>query len=182
VSGLLDRVRAFFATLAPRERVLVLAAGAMLLAFLLWFAAVLPVLGRLQRAERSIAEAERALASAARLRLALAEVDGRLAAVEQRIREGPSGDLFTTLEDLARQSSVQVESMEPQASPSHERFRETKLQVVLKAVTLAQAVNFLHRIETAPRLLSIKSLRLRTRPDASGLLDVTFTVSSFEST
>ena len=71
--------------------------------------------------------------------------------------------------------------MEPQAAPANDRYRETKVQVVLKQVTLAQAVSFLHGIEAAPQLLSVKSLRIRTRSEQKeDLLDVTFTVSSFE--
>ena len=50
----------------------------------------------------------------------------------------------------------------------------------LGAVTLAQIVNYLHQIEVARQLLSVKSLRIRSRPDKSDLLDVSFTVSSFE--
>jgi hypothetical protein len=41
-------------------------------------------------------------------------------------------------------------------------------------------VTYLHQIETAPQVLSVKSLRIRTRQDKPELLDVTFTVSSFE--
>jgi hypothetical protein len=52
--------------------------------------------------------------------------------------------------------------------------------VALKAVTLAQLVNYLHKIDTAPQVLSIKSLRIRTRKDKPEFLDATFTVSSFE--
>jgi len=47
-------------------------------------------------------------------------------------------------------------------------------------VDLASTVSYLHQIEAAPQVLSVKSLRIRTRPDQSNLLDVTFTVSSFE--
>ena len=41
-------------------------------------------------------------------------------------------------------------------------------------------INYLHRIETAEPVYSIKSLRIKTRPDRSEMLDVNFTVSSFE--
>jgi hypothetical protein len=41
-------------------------------------------------------------------------------------------------------------------------------------------VTYLHQIEDTPQVLSVKSLRIRSRPDRSGLLDVNFTVSSFE--
>ena len=70
--------------------------------------------------------------------------------------------------------------MEPRASLSDDSYRETKVQVVLKGATLTHMVNYLHRIEAANQLLSVKSLRIRTRPDNPELLDVTFTVSSFE--
>ena len=70
--------------------------------------------------------------------------------------------------------------MEPQASPANDRYRETKVAVGLQGVTLPQTVNYLHQIESADQLLSVKSLRIRTRPEKPELLDVTFTVSSFE--
>jgi hypothetical protein len=70
--------------------------------------------------------------------------------------------------------------MEPRTSPASAEYRETKVQVSLKGVTLAQVVGLLNRIDTAPQMLSIKSLRIRTRADKQDLLDVTFTVSSFE--
>ena len=73
-----------------------------------------------------------------------------------------------------------VESMEPQASPANDRYRETKVEVGLKQVTLPQTVSYLHEIESTEQLLSVKTLRIRTRADKPELLDVTFTVSSFE--
>ena len=109
-----------------------------------------------------------------------AAVQQQLGDVEQRIRNGNHGNLRTTLENLAHQSNVKVESMEPQASPANESYRETKVEVGLKAVDLPQTVAYLTAIESSPQVLSIKSLRIRSRPDKSGLLDVTFTVSSFE--
>ena len=70
--------------------------------------------------------------------------------------------------------------MEPQAGATSEQYRENKVEVGLKSVTLAQTVNYLHRLETANQVLSVKTLRIRTRPEKPELLDVTFTVSSFE--
>jgi len=183
VSDLRDRVAVVVAGLAPRERLLLASAGGLLLVAVIWFGVVGPVLGSIHRAALRVDTAERQLQVAARLRGELGEVQGRLAAVERRIGEGPKGNLFTTLEELAKQSAVKVESMEPQSSPAQDRYRETKVQVVLKQVTLAQAVNFLHKIESTPQLLSVKSLRIRTHVEKKeDLLDVTFTVSSFEPT
>ena len=181
MNGLRDRIAAFVSGLAPRERLLLGGAAAMLGLSVLWLGIALPVVGAMQRGAQRVETAERQLEQAVRLRSDLGGIQGRLATVERRVREGPKGNLFTTLEQLAAQSAVKVESMEPQASPPQDPYRETKVQVVLKQVTLAQLVNFLHKIESAPQLLSVKSLRIRTRTEKKeDLLDVTFTVSSFE--
>ena len=71
--------------------------------------------------------------------------------------------------------------MEPQSSPDNEQFRETKVAVRLESVNLEQAVKLLHQIETHPnQVLSVKKLRLQNRSDKSQLLNLSFTVSSFE--
>jgi type II secretory pathway component PulM len=180
MNGLLARLRDVLSNLSDRERLLVGAVAGALVLVLLWFALLGPVIGSRSRARSRTARAEQALSSFSRLRADYDEVNGRLSAVEARIRQGPAGNIFTTLETLARQSAVNVDSMEPQAAAPAAGYRETKVQVVLKGVTLAQIVSYLQGIESAPQLLSIKSLRLRTRADKPDLMDVTFTVSSFE--
>jgi len=181
VNGLLDRIRSVIGSLSAQERMLLAGVGVTLAVAILYFAVFMPALRGLRDAEGRVAAAERDIQVAQRLAQDLAGLQGRLGATEQRIREGPKGNIFTTLEDLAKKSAVKVESMEPQAAPATDRYRETKVQVVLKQITLAQAVSFLNGVESAPQLLSVKSLRIRTRSEQKeDLLDVTFTVSSFE--
>lgn len=187
MSGLRERLAVWIGGLAPRERLLLGAAGGVLLVTLVWLGGVLPLTNAVHSAALRVETAERNLAVARRVQDELGALQGGLAAFEQRIRQGPRGNLFTTLEELAAQSAVKVESMEPQAAPASDAYRESKVQVVLKQVTLAQVVNFLHKIESASQPLSVKSLRVRTRVSQQGeqkadLLDVTFTVSSFEPT
>ena len=180
MSDLLARLRGAFAGLSFRERLLVASVGGLVLVALLWILLVSSVLALAERNEQRVTTADQQLHAMRRLRREFDEVHLRLAAVEERIRTGPRGNLRSTLETLASQSTVKVESMEPQASPSHERYRETKVEVALRSVTLAQTINYLHRIDAAPQVLSIKTLRMRTRADDPTLMDVTFTVSSFE--
>jgi type II secretory pathway component PulM len=180
MSEVLARLRALFEGLAPRERLLVAVAGGLILVLVLWLALVRPVGRGITGSERRAVAADRTFQSAVALRRELDEVQGRLARVESRIQRSRAGNVFSILEALARKAAVKVDSMEPQASPESTRYRETKVQVALKGLTLAQLVQYLHFIESAPELLSIKSLRIRTRPDKPDLLDVTFMVSSFE--
>ena len=41
-------------------------------------------------------------------------------------------------------------------------------------------MSYLNQIESSEQVLSVKSLRIRTRKDKPSFLDVTFTVSTFE--
>jgi type II secretory pathway component PulM len=188
LNALRERIAVWIGGLAPRERLLLGAAAAAAVVALVWLGLVMPLLGAVQDSAARVETAERNLEVARRVQGELGALQANLASVEQRIRQGPRGNLFTTLEQLAAQSAVKVESMEPQAAPASDAYRETKVQVALKQVTLAQVVNFLHKIESAPQPLSVKSLRVRTRSGTGGgaekvdLLDVTFTVSSFEPT
>jgi len=180
VKQLLQRLRAAFANLAPRERMLVSAVFVVVGLTLVWAVIVQPLLAMGDHMRQRVATAEVQLEAMKRLRHEFDEVNGRLTSVEQRIEQGSRGNLRTTLETLARRASVSIESMEPQPSPANDRYRETKVEVGLKQVTLPQTVRYLHEIESLDQVLSVKALRVRTRPDRPDLLDVTFTVSSFE--
>ena len=171
---------AAFRNLAPREQVLVSTVGVLLGIAVIWFGMIGPMADAGARAEMRMANAERQLEIMNRLRLEYDEISSRLTAVEERIRSGNSGNLRTTLDTLSRKVGIPIESMEPQAARPSDRYRETKLEIALKQVSLPQTVRYLHEIESTVQVLSVKALRIRTRPDDSQLLDVTFTVSSFE--
>jgi len=180
VSELWNRLLNAFNGLEARERMLVSIVGLLVAAALLYLAVVGPILRASDRGEERHASADQRLAMMQRLRRDYDDVQGRLADVEQRIQRGARSELRTTLESLAQQASVKVDSMEPQASPAHPKYRETKVEVGLRNATLTQTVHYLHQIDIAPQALSVKSLRIRTRAEQPDLLDVSFTVSSFE--
>jgi type II secretory pathway component PulM len=175
-----NRLTAAFANLAPRERMLVLGAGGLTLVTIAYFAVVVPVVAIGGRAGERLDGAETAYEVMKRLRADYDDVQRRLQAVEGRIRSGSRGNLRTVLESMAQKSQVTVESMEPQAAPTIPPYRETKVEVGLRGVTLPQTISYLHAIETSNDLLSVKSLRIRSHADKPQLLDVVFTVSSFE--
>ena len=182
MSRLMARVRALLEGLSSRERILVSGASAALGVALVYLLVVGPILTAQENAGVRASAAEKQLVAVRGLRAEFDEVNARLSSVEQRIERGPRGNIFTLLESLASRSAVKVESMEPQTPLASDRYRETKVEVVLKNVTLGQVVNYLHQIESAEQLLSVKSLRMRTRRDNAQMMDVTFTVSSFEPT
>jgi general secretion pathway protein M len=176
----LERLQLAFANLSSRERILLMAVGSLLIIMLIYFGGVQTLVGFREGAENRLVRAEQQLFVMSRMRREYDDVYDRLTAVEKRITSGKRPNLRTTLESLAKTALVKIESMEPQSTPSNESYRETKVEVDLKSITLAQTVRYLHQIETANEVLSVKSLRMRTRRDNPEMLDVTFTVSTFE--
>jgi type II secretory pathway component PulM len=175
-----SRLTAAFGNLAPRERMLVSTVGVLLAITIVYFAIVVPVAAIGSRASDRLERAETSYEVMKRLRVEYDDVQQRLQSVEGRIRSGARSNLRTALESMAQKSQVAIESMEPQAAPTIPPYRETKVEIGLKGVTLPQTVSYLHAIESSPDLLTVKNLRIKSRTDKPQLLDVNFTVSSFE--
>lgn len=180
---LIERLREAWEGLAPREQMLVGIAGGALALTLLIFAVVMPFLDMADDAQRRVDSAEQQMIGMLRLSRDYADLDSRLRGVEERIRsQRGQQNIRTLLESLATESAVRIASMEERQAGKSDEYIETKLEVSLKNVTLNQVVKYLHNIETSPQQLSVKSLRIKGRQDQSQLLDVTFSVSSFEPT
>jgi type II secretory pathway component PulM len=181
VNELWARIGVVWEGLLPRERLLLSTVGGLFGATLLFFVIVNPVAGAVSRASERVEAGQQELTAMIRLRREYEAISARLAGVERRIRENrDKQNTLTLLETLASAAAVKIDSMEERKSPNHERYRVTQVGVELKEVSLTQAVSFLHSIEASPRQFSIKGLRIKTRPEPDDLLDVSFTVSSFE--
>ena len=74
----------------------------------------------------------------------------------------------------------QIDSVTPKPPSSNNRYPETRVEVRLKGTTLRQLVQLLHKIETGRLYLIVRSLRILTRGQEQQVLDVSFSVSSFE--
>ena len=177
MNELWDRLLTAWDNFSSRERLLLSTLGALFGAALLFILIVNPVIAASARAEQRVEAAEDRVAVMTRLRREYDAINGRLAGVEQRIRDNiDRQNTLTLLETLAASSAVKIDSMEERKSPDHELYRETRVEVALKNVTLTQAVSFLHSIESSSRQFSVKGLRIKTKQEQNDLLDVGFTV------
>jgi len=179
MNALRERIRTFIDRLEPRERLLVSLAAGVALLVLVYAVLVMPIAHAYHAAAERVAKQESALAQGDLLAKKYEMIKGDLAAAEKEVAAGTRGNLLTILESLAHSSKIKVDSMQPQAGASNELYRETKVQIEIKGVTLAQLVQYLFAIESTPQRISVKSLRLNRQKDPS-LLDVSFSVSSFE--
>jgi type II secretory pathway component PulM len=181
VSDLLGRLRAAWDNLSPRERILLSAAAGILGVAVLVLGIASPLIAATDGARSRAESAGRQLDQMIRLRNEYDEIRSRVDAVERRIRDSNSGsNTLTFLESLARRANVTIDSMEERKASTNERYKETRVEVSLSSVTLRDTMDFLHQIESAKQQFSVKKLRIKRRSDDSQLLNVNFSVSSFE--
>jgi type II secretory pathway component PulM len=182
VNELWERALAYLRRRSARERWLMGGAGALLLALLLHQSVIQPLQAEVAAADARIAELEGQLVRATRMAADVRRLQGELSAVEARIEPGVSANLLSLLESLADQAQIKdrLESIKPKQGSANPRYPETRVEVNLKGATLSQTVQFLHKIETASMHLIVHSIRIKARGGADRLLDVSFSVSSFE--
>jgi type II secretory pathway component PulM len=181
VSELWGRLQAVWDNLSTQERLLLSTLAVFVGGILVFVALINPILSASADARARVEAAENDLEVMVRLRREYETINARLVGVEQRIKDNrDKQNTLTLLESLASSAAVKIDSMEERKSPDHELYRETRVEVALKNVTLTQVVSLLHSIESSPRQFSVKGLRIKTRADKDDTLEVNFTVSSFE--
>jgi type II secretory pathway component PulM len=182
VSGLLGQIQQFFRSRSAREQWILALSGAAVVFGLIYVLGVRTIEQRVIVERARVAGLQNEVQKAIRLSRSVGSLQGPLRQVEERITPGEKTNLFTLLEALAQQSQVkdQLESIKPKQPSGNKKYPETRVEVSLKGASLAQIVQLLYRIETASAHLIVRSVRIKSRPDDSGLLDVSLSVSSFE--
>lgn len=185
MNELIASVRRYLAGRSTRERWL-LVAGACVLAFIVVYAGmVVPLQAGAAGADAGITQLEGERTRALHIAAEMRGIQGELAAVEAAIQPGAQTNLIALLSTLAAEAKIsqdQLESIEPKQPSANAKYPETRAEVRLRGTSLEQIVSFLHRIETSSSHLIVRSLKIRTRgtDDSGPVLDVSFSVSSFE--
>jgi Tfp pilus assembly protein PilO len=171
-----------YAQTTARERWLLVLVVGVVTVFLVQAVLVSPLQASARASEQRVEELGGQIQRAQRIAQEIQLLNGQIATVEQRIQSGAKTNLFSLLEEFAQQAEMKdrLESIKPKPPGGNARYPETRVEVSLRGATLAQTVSFLYRIETAPLYLIVRSIRMKSRGDKSNLLDVTFSVSSFE--
>jgi Type II secretion system (T2SS), protein M len=185
VNPLLAAIRSYLAQRSTRERWLLVSSGCVAALLFVYGVFIAPLSARAIATGARTAELENQVTRALQLANEMRGLQGELADVEGRIQPGAKTNLIAVLSTLAQDAKIsqeQLESIEPKQPSENKKYPETRAEVRLKGTSLEQAVDFLYRIETSSSHLIVRSLKMRTRGDASGspVLDVSFSVSSFE--
>jgi type II secretory pathway component PulM len=179
IASLLDG----FSRLGKRER-RVLAGGALFLTLLaIWLVILSPLLDRMGGFDRKAAQKEREIVELKEIRGSYLKVKNHVDQIEQRIGQGKKDFSFPAfLENAAVESKVKnrMTTLRPHSVQTFENLKSAEMEVKLEDLTLAQAVDFISRLEQASEFLYIRDLHMRTRYGEPKNIDLTLTVSHYE--
>ncbi|MEE8558980.1 MAG: type II secretion system protein GspM [Myxococcota bacterium] len=181
MSRWIESLRAFLSARSPQERRSIAVAGALIVAILIVLGGIRPLLNAVERSGAEAERSRRELLQAVQLLKDVEALREPLKAVESRIVPDESANLFTLLETIAREASIEKEldSIKPTKTLKSTSYPETRVELVLKGASLEQTVRLLYGIESARIHLIIRSLTIKARDGKSGGLDVNVSVSSF---
>jgi general secretion pathway protein M len=162
---------------------LVVAAGIVLAAVLLFMLAVDPLIERLDLLDRQVAGKERAIRELAIVGADYSIAKTRHARLDDRVAAGQGKfSLLSYLEESAAGAQLRdhIAAMQPQTASSVEGYRETSVELRLEGVGFPQLLMLLSKLEESPYLLRVKRLQMKPRFDAPQVSDVTLLVSTYD--
>lgn len=168
-------------SLSPREKVVVVVAGIVVLLTFLVAGIILPYRAAIARLDQRIVSRQGQLAEARILVERIRGLQGEMATTERKLAATPATPLLAILEGLVAEIAGKERflGVRPQPATAPAGFRQEKVEMQLEKVRLEELVRLLHAIDTAKAALQTDSVKIRPRFEDPGLLDVTLVVSSF---
>lgn len=171
---------AYLERLAPRERLLVIAAGVTTVLLVLYAFVWEPLQQERESVALGITRAERSLDEIQKLRTAYFETRHRIAANEAALTRGDDKfNLFSYVQGTVRDavSADRIASMNPSTREVGTNFLEERVEIKLTQVGLPSITEFVYRIEKGTSPLRFSRLQIKKRRDDPYTFDVTATVS-----
>lgn len=168
--------------LSPRDKRILIIGGIIIFTLTILFTVVLPNLEEIHRLDRAIAKEQKTLSEVRRSYEAFQEMGERQSLVQEKLRQRASEtfSIQSVIQGMARESKLmeQLQYIKPDQGEMSGEFREASVSLKASQITLDVLVDFLHRIESSDMVLRIRSLQIRSLPNAPGRVDVTLTVST----
>ena len=137
----------------------------------------------IRRHETALDEKRSAFEKVQRLAAGYGQQEQERQLLEARLRQSPP-QLMGFVDGLARQEGVDIGSMLDRGVVSggqNGRPRESSVEVSLGKVPLEKLMRLLQSIERSPGVVRVRRLRLRKSQENKDTLDVTLTVSAWQS-
>ncbi len=181
MSDLWRRLRAsaeaWLSRLSPRERVMVSAAAAAVVLFVLLLVGT-GISHSISAREARIEEKTRLLAQIGRLTQGYRQVQAERAALESRLK-APAVPLMSFVAQTGQQLGVDVNDLRPGSPGGSEGISEESVEVSLARIDLPKLARLLEGLERGPGVVKVRRLRVTTRNDDPQLVDVTLLVATY---
>lgn len=169
--------------MSGRERILLTAAGALVLIVLLHQLVVDPFLTSKKRVERSLQNEAATVVEMKLLQNQYEQVSANKSDIMGRLRSrDPEFSLFTFVEEKIDTGRMKerVVSIKPTVSDFQDGIREAVIDLKIERVVLAQLVDFLSAIESFNEVVFIERIVVQNNSAEDGLLDAMLSVVTFE--
>ncbi len=167
-----------------REKIGLVAAAAVVAVVGLTELVVSPLVAYVNRIDRSLTAGTASLAEMHLLKQQYEGLRTQSEAMQTHLARRPKGfTLFSFLDRTAGQTRLKdrIAYMKPSAEPVKDTpYRLSRVEMKIQAVGLAQLVEFLHRVETAPEAVTIKRLSIAQTGKEEKLLEAVLQVETFE--
>ncbi len=174
----------FLAKLSNREKIFLLAGGAIGTFILLFIFLINPIWERANLLSRLIPQKEKDLKQFGRLSEEYFFLSSQMKEVEARLPQKNQFSPLSYLEEIAKKNDVRGNITYIRSVPAifQKPYQEIPVEVKVENIPLARMIPFIDAVEHSPYFLRIKRLDMRTRLSDPKKLDVTFVVSSYEKT
>ena len=168
----------YFAQLTRRERILLAAAGGMVVLFIA-SVSVATVRSSITRHESSIAEKEMELKKVKVYAQSYAANERRRRQMQSRLA-GPPVALMTDLQKLADQQGLTIASMNDRGDQTHGKVKESMVEMQIASTPLDKLTHLLNGIERNPHVVKVIRLHVRRLGGSDDKsLNVSLTVATY---
>jgi general secretion pathway protein M len=167
---------------SQRERIIVAAGGAMVVAALVFVLIIDPLMASIDKLDR---QAKRKAKDSQELALVAQEYvvkQARIAEIEQRMPSPPvQFSLLAFMEEATTTAQIRdrIVGLQPQASIVVQDYQETAVDLRLDGVSLPQLLALLAAIEQAPYDVQVHHLQIKPKYDNPTNLDATLRIVTY---
>ena len=172
-------VEAWLCTRSQRERLMVAAAAAAVVLFVVWLAAFRIGHG-LSAREASIEQKTKVLSQVGKLAEGYRRRQAERQGVEARLKGAPV-QLMSHISQAGATLGIQVNDLRPTGAPSEEGgLREESVEVTLVRVELQRVALLAQSLERGAGVVKVRRIRITTRSDDPMLVDATLVVATYQ--
>lgn len=172
-------LEARFGRLSPRERVMVSAAGAAIVVFVVLMVATQISMATTER-QRRIEEKTRVLSQVGQLAEGYRRAQAERQAIESRLKATPI-PLMTHVSQTGQIFGIEVGDLRPSGNPEEtDGIVAESVEVSLPRIDPAKLGRFLQALEGGQGVVRVRRVRMATRSDDPKVVDATVVVSNFQ--